>query len=92
MGEVVEGMTIGVVSEFCVGCWESLQTLQSYFNEVSSEVGVLGQNHHATRHKAVYKWLLHHVGKTKHLRLCYEERELVFEFNWTLLLWRVEVL
>lgn len=55
MGEVVEGMTIGVVSEFCVGFWESLQALQGYFSEVSGEVGVLGQNHRATRHKAVYK-------------------------------------
>jgi hypothetical protein len=75
LGEVVEGMTVGVVSEFRVGCRESLQTLQSYFSKVSGEVGVLGQNHRATRHKAVYKWLLHHVEKPKQLRLCYEDRD-----------------
>lgn len=63
MGEVVEGMTIGIVSEFCVGCWESLQALQCYSWEVSYEVCMLRQDHRATRYKAVYKRLLHHAGK-----------------------------
>lgn len=40
MGEVVEGMAIGFVSEIGIGCWKPLQALQRYVSKVSTEVAM----------------------------------------------------
>lgn len=64
IGEVVEGVAIGVVGEFVVGGWEPLQALQSHLRKVSTEISVLRQDHRAARHEAVNQRLLpHEKGK-----------------------------
>lgn len=60
MGEVVEGVAVGVVGELCVWCREPLQALQRYLRKVPTEIGVLRQYHRPTRHEAVYQRLLPH--------------------------------
>jgi len=69
IGEVVEGVSIGVIGEFGVGSRESEKAVQSYLREVSIEVGVLRQNHRAPRHEAVYQRLLprHEINEANKL-------------------------
>ena len=61
MGEVVEGVAVGVVGELVAGCWQPLQALQRYVRKVSRKICVFRQYHRATCHEAVYEWLLPHI-------------------------------
>ena len=55
VGEVVEGVAVGVVGELVAGCWQPLQALQRYVRKVSRKICVFSQYHRATCHEAVYE-------------------------------------
>jgi len=77
IGEVVEGVSIGGIGEFGVGSREPEKAVQSYLREVSIEVGVLRQNHRASRHEAVYQRLLprHQINQGNKLTTQRRKRE-----------------
>lgn len=87
VGEVVEGVAVGVVGELCVWCREPLQALQRYLREVTAEVGVLRHDHRPTRHEAVYQRLLPHPKpKTNSAKKKEKKKENEFWFD---LIWLI---
>lgn len=60
-------MVIAVVSELVVGGGQSLKALSCNRREVSGELGVLGQDHYASGHEAVYERFLTHWPQLSHL-------------------------
>lgn len=60
LNEVIESVTITIVGESVIGRRKLLETLGGDGGEVSGEFRVLGENHRASRDKAVYQRLLSH--------------------------------
>ena len=60
LNEVIEGMAIAIVGELVVAGGELLKTLRGDGGEIAGELGVLGEDHRSTSHKAVDQRLLTH--------------------------------
>lgn len=61
--EIIEGMSIAIVSEFATRSRQLLQTLRSNGGEIPFEFRVFRQYHRAPRHKTVDQRLLTHVAQ-----------------------------
>ena len=58
--EIVEGMSIAIVSELVIGGGKLLEALRGYSGEIPGELRVLCENHSTARNKAVDQGLLPH--------------------------------
>lgn len=65
--EVIESVTIAIVSKFVIRRRKLLKALSSDGSEIAFEFGILGENHRSTSDEAVDQILLSH--------LCPEEEE-----------------
>jgi hypothetical protein len=67
--EVIEGVAIAIVCEFVIARWKLLEALRGNGGEVTRELGVLHQDHCASRHKTIDQRLLPHFRFEKTLAL-----------------------
>jgi hypothetical protein len=58
--EVIEGVAIAIVCEFVIARWKLLEALRGDGGEVTRELGVLNQDHRASRHETIDQRLLPH--------------------------------
>lgn len=75
LDEKIEGVVIAVVGELVVSGGQSLQALSRNRREVAGELGVLGQDHYASGHEAVYERFLTHWPALSHHLGSGRERE-----------------
>ena len=65
LNKKIEGVVVTVVGELVVRGRKLLKALRSYRRKVTGEFSILGQDHCASCHEAVYERFLTHFSSTE---------------------------